>query len=211
VAVHPVHQPVIPNWGGLRAVPFFFPINRKYTMAEGHGLHVEFSIESKLISSRRRRGGRSTRTPSGSRSPFPATGQHHPEREATTRTRALCARIRPVQERPEGRGAGSRHPAEGMWPAMSRAMARSSRFNVHTVEQLAACPTAMQRSAWAPGNGKPRPRPFWKLGKDTGAAQKYAVENEDLKREMADFAASLPSCRTADRARKARTGPAAQA
>jgi hypothetical protein len=163
-------------------------------MAEGHGLHVEFYIESVKREFKSQEAGRPIHEDvEFIKIMIPGDKNFAPEREATKQDKDRF----PLEYARFKNGIKEEEQAIGTplkaWPAMSRSMAKDfGSFNVHTVEQLAGMSdTAMQAFGMGAREWALKAKAFLDVAGNTAAAQKYAVENETLKREMAELRGEL--------------------
>jgi len=79
------------------------------------------------------------------------------------------------------------------WPAITRAQVEELKYmKCFTVEQLAATSDAQcQRLGMAMMGLRTKAKAFLESARDTAAAQRYATENEQLRREMEDLRAEF--------------------
>ena len=163
-------------------------------MAEGHGLHVEFYIESVKQEFKSEEAGR----PIYEDAEFvkiliPGDKNYSVEREASRADKERFpleyARFKNgMKEEEQAVGTPLKH-----WPAMTRSMAKEfASFNVHTVEQLAAMSdTSKQAFGMGAQEWSRKAQAMLDSAAGSAFAEKYAVENESLKRELADLRAEM--------------------
>jgi hypothetical protein len=163
-------------------------------MAEGHGLYVEFSMEPVKRDFKSEEAGRDIyEDVEWVRITVPGLRANTIEREVNDQDKKRFA----LEYAAFKNGLKEQAQTPGtpviMWPAMSRAMAKMlASFNIYSVEQCAnLSDSAIQEIGMGAREWKTKAIAFLELAKDTGAAQKYAVENEDLKREMAELRGQL--------------------
>jgi hypothetical protein len=159
-------------------------------MAEGHGLHVEFYIDSKLMGFLSEQAGRPIHQDAEFvKIMIPGDAKTMHEREATDQDRDRF----PLEYARFKNGMKEEMQAVGTplkaWPAMSRSLVKDfAHFNVHTVEQLAGMSdTAMQAFGMGAREYSTKAKAFLALAENSAAAEKYAVENEALKQQIADL------------------------
>jgi hypothetical protein len=157
-------------------------------MAEGHGLHVEFYIDSKLMGFLSEQAGRPIHQDAEFiKIMIPGDKNTVHEREATEQDRDKF----PLEYARFKNGMKEEMQAVGtplkQWPAMSRSLVKDfAHFNVHTVEQLASMSdTAMQAFGMGAREYSTKAKAFLALAENSAAAEKYAVENEELKQRIA--------------------------
>lgn len=163
-------------------------------MAEGHGLHVEFFIEAVKQGFKSEEAGRAIyKDTEFVRIHIPGDKNYSAEREATAQDKERFAleyaRFKNgLKEEEQAVGTPLKH-----WPAMTRAMAKEfAAVNVHTVEQLASLSdTAKQAFGMGALEWSRKAQAMLDTAAGGAAAEKYAAENEALKREMADLRAEL--------------------
>lgn len=157
-------------------------------MAEGHGLHVEFYVDSKRMGFKSDGAGRDIYE-DAEFVKIMIPGDRHTihEREATAQDRDKFpleyARFKNgMKEEMQAVGTPIKH-----WPAMSRSLVKEfAHFNVHTIEQLAnMSDTAMQAFGMGAREWATKAKAFLALAENSAAVQQYAVENEALKQQIA--------------------------
>ena len=163
-------------------------------MAEGHGLHVEFYIESVERAFLSEQAGRPIHQDvEFIKIMIPGDKNFSPEREATDYDKQRF----PLEYARFKNGLKEEEQAVGTplkaWPAISRSMAKDfSHFNIHTVEQLASMSdTAMQAFGMGAREWSTKAKAFLDIAGNSAATEKYAVENEALRREMVDMRAEM--------------------
>lgn len=163
-------------------------------MAEGHGLHVEFYIEAVKQEFKSQEAGRPIFADTEFvRIHIPGDKNYSVEREASAadkeRFALEYARFKNgIKEEEQAVGTPLKH-----WPAMTRSMAKEfASFNVHTVEQLAIMSdTAKQAFGMGALEWSRKAQAFLDVAGNSAAAEKYAAENESLKRDLAALQAQL--------------------
>ena len=159
-------------------------------MAESHGLHVEFYVDSKRMGFLSEEAGRDVyQDAEFVKIMIPGDKNTIHEREATATDRDRFpleyARFKNgMKEELQAVGTPLKH-----WPAMSRSLVKEfAHFNLHTVEQLASMSdTAMQAFGMGAREWSTKANAFLKLAGDSAAVQKFAVENNELKQRIADM------------------------
>ena len=159
-------------------------------MAEGHGLHVEFFVESVKQDFKSEEAGRPIYADTEFvRIHIPGDKNLITERAATKQDKdrfALeYARFKNgMKEEEQAVGTPLKH-----WPAMSRAMAKEfAAVNVHTVEQLAGLSdTAKQAFGMGALEWSRKAQAMLDAAAGSAGAEKYAAENEALKQRIADM------------------------
>jgi hypothetical protein len=159
-------------------------------MAEGHGLHVEFYVDSKLMGFLSEQAGRPIHQDAEFiKIMIPGDKNTIHEREATDQDRDRF----PLEYARFKNGMNEEMQAVGTplkaWPAMSRSLVKDfAHFNVHTVEQLSnMSDTAMQAFGMGAREYATKAKAFLALAADSAAGEKYAVENEELKQQIANL------------------------
>jgi hypothetical protein len=159
-------------------------------MAEGHGLHVEFYIDSKHMPYLSEQAGRPVHQDTEYvKIIIPGDKNLITEREATENDRQRFA----LEYARFKNGLKEEEQAVGtplkVWPAMSRSMAKEfAHFNVHTVEQLAGISdTAKQAFGMGAQEWSVKAKAYLETATNSAASEKYAVENEALKQQIADL------------------------
>jgi hypothetical protein len=159
-------------------------------MAEGHGLHVEFYIESKLMPFKSEQAGRPIHEDTEFiKIMIPGDKNFAPEREVNANDRDRF----PLEYARFKNGLKEEEQAVGTklkeWPAMSRSLVKEfAHFNVHTVEQLAGMSDpSIQAFGMGAREWATKAKAYLEVSGNSAAAERYAVENENLKREMADL------------------------
>lgn len=159
-------------------------------MAEGHGLHVEFYIESVKQEFKSQEAGR----PIYADVEFvkiliPGDKNYSVEREASKTDKERFpleyARFKNgMKEEEQAVGTPLKH-----WPAMTRSMAKEfASFNIHTVEQLAGISdTAKQAFGLGANEWSRKAQAMLDSAAGGAAAEKYAAENETLKQRISDM------------------------
>jgi hypothetical protein len=158
--------------------------------AQGHGLHVEFYIDAKEMPFKSEEAGRPIyEDVEFIKIMIPGDKNFSPEREAhagdRTRFPLEYARFKiGMKEEEQAVGTPLKH-----WPAMSRSMVKNfGAFNVHTVEQLAGMSdTGKQAFGMGAQEWSVKAKAYLEVSGNTAEAQKYATENENLKRDIADL------------------------
>lgn len=177
-------------------------------MAEGHGLHVEFYLESVEQTFLSEEAGRPVHKDiEFVRIHIPGSRDftEKPATEADKGKFALeYARFKNgLKEEQQATGT----PLKA-WPAMSRAMAKDfASVSVHTVEQLASLSdTAIQAFGMGGREWSVKAQAYLKAAEDSAYAPKLAAENEELKQRIAalekQFAELAPEKRPPGRPRK---------
>ena len=178
-------------------------------MAEGHGLHVEFYLESVKQGYLSEEAGRDIhKDVEFVRIHIPGDKNYSAEREATAQDKERFAleyaRFKNgIKDQEQTVGTPLIH-----WPAISRSMAKDfGAVNVHTVEQLAGLSdTAMQAFGLGAREWSVKAKAFIDVAGNSASAQKYAAENEELKARIAQledqFAALAPEKRGPGRPRR---------
>lgn len=163
-------------------------------MAEGHGLHVEFYIESVEQEFLSKEAGRPIfKDTEFVRIRIPGDKNYSAERIASKQDQDRFA----LEYARFKNGMKEEEQAVGtpikQWPAMSSSMAKEfAHFNIHTVEQLAnISDTAKQAFGMGALEWSRKAQAFLDSAGNSAVAEKYAVENETLKREMADIRAEM--------------------
>jgi hypothetical protein len=164
-------------------------------MAEqGHGLHVEFYIDSIKQEFKSEEAGRPIHADREFvRIHIPGDRNYSVEREASDGDRNRFA----LEYARFKNGLKDQEQAVGtpliQWPAMSRAMAKDfSSVNVHTVEQLASLSdTSIQSFGLGGREWVTKAKAFLEVSGNSAAAQKYAAENEELKQRIAQLEAQF--------------------
>jgi hypothetical protein len=163
-------------------------------MAEGHGLHVVFSIDSVKREFLSEEAGRPIHEDVEIITiMIPGDKNYAPVREATQADRERF----PLEYARFKNGMKEEEQAIGTplkeWPAMSRSMAKDfGHFNVHTVEQLASL-SDQAKQAYGMGANEwcIKAKAFLETAKDGAATARYAVENEELKASLAEMRAEM--------------------
>lgn len=157
-------------------------------MAEGHGLHVEFYIESVKQEFKSEEAGRAIYADTEFvKIHIPGDKNYSVEREASQSDKERF----PLEYARFKNGMKEEEQAIGtplkQWPAMTRSMAKEfASFNVHTAEQLAGMSdTAKQAFGMGANEWSRKAQAFLEVSGNSAAAEKYAVENEELKRQIA--------------------------
>ena len=165
-------------------------------MAESHGLHVEFYIDSKHMPFLSEEAGRPVHQDAEFvKIMIPGDKNTLIEREAIEQDRDKF----PLEYARFKNGLKEEMQAVGTplkaWPAMSRALVKDlAHFNVHTVEQLASMSdTAIQAFGMGGREWTSKAKAFLATAENSAAAEKYAAENEDLKRQIADLQSQFAS------------------
>lgn len=159
-------------------------------MAEGHGLHVEFYVDSKRMGFKSDEAGRDIYEDAEFvKIMIPGDKNTIHEREATANDRDRFpleyARFKNgMKEEAQAVGTPLKH-----WPAMSRSLVKEfAHFNLHTVEQLSTMSdTAMQAFGMGAREWSTKAKAFLALAQDSAVVQKFAVENEELKAQIAQL------------------------
>ncbi|WP_038950376.1 hypothetical protein [Bradyrhizobium genomosp. III] len=155
---------------------------------QGHGLHVEFYIESVKQEFKSEEAGRPIHEDREFvRIHIPGDRNYSAEREATGSDKQRFA----LEYARFKNGLKDQEQAIGtpliQWPAMTRSMAKDfSAVNVHTVEQLAnLSDTSIQAFGLGGREWVTKAKAFLEVSNNSAAAQKYAAENEELKQRIA--------------------------
>ena len=159
-------------------------------MPEGHGLHVEFFIESVKQGYLSEEAGRDIhKDVEFVKIHIPGDKNYSAEREATANDKERFAleyaRFKNgMKEQEQAVGTPLIH-----WPAINRSMAKDfAAVNVHTVEQLAGLTdTAMQAFGLGAREWSTKAKAFLEVAGNSAAAQKYATENAELKQRIAQL------------------------
>ena len=159
-------------------------------MAEGHGLHVEFYIDSKHMGFKSEEAGRPVYEDTEFvKIMIPGDKNTIHEREATAHDRERFtleyARFKNgLKEEEQAVGTPLKH-----WAAISRSMAKEfASFNIHTVEQLAGMSdTAKQAFGMGAHEWSKKAQAMLDVSKNTAAAEKYAAENESLRQRITEL------------------------
>ena len=156
-------------------------------MAEGHGLHVEFYIESVQRAFKSEEAGRPIfEDVEFIKILIPGDKNFSPEREATEADKQRF----PLEYARFKNGMKESEQAVGtplsQWPAMTRSMAKEfNAMNVFTVEQLAGM-SDQGKQAFGMGalEWSAKAKAYMDAAGGGAAIEKYAAENESLKRDM---------------------------
>lgn len=156
-------------------------------MAEGHGLHVEFYIDSVKMEFKSEEAGRPIHEDvEFVRIMFPGDKNSIIERQASKQDIDKF----PLEYARFKNGLKEEEQASGtplkQWPAMSRSLVKDfAAFNIHTVEQLAIL-SDQGKQAFGMGATEwcAKAKAYLASAGDSATAQKYAAENEALKRDM---------------------------
>ncbi len=156
-------------------------------MAEGHGLHVEFYIESVQRAFKSEEAGRPIfEDVEFIKILIPGDKNFSPEREATEADKQRF----PLEYARFKNGMKESEQAIGtplsQWPAMTRSMAKEfNAMNVFTVEQLAGM-SDQGKQAFGMGalEWSAKAKAYMDAAGGGAAIEKYAAENESLKRDM---------------------------
>lgn len=159
-------------------------------MAESHGLHVEFYIESVKQNFLSEQEGRPIyKDTEFVKIMIPGDKNYSAEREATQHDKERFAleyaRFKNgMKEEEQATGTPLKH-----WPAISRSMAKEfAAFNVYTVEQLAGMSdTAKQAFGMGANEWSRKAQAMLDKAAGSAAVEKYAAENEALKQRIADM------------------------
>lgn len=159
-------------------------------MAEGHGLHVEFYIDAVEQEFQSKEAGRPIfKDTEFVKIRIPGDKNSCIERVAgpsdVNRFPLEYARFKNGMKE-EQQAVGT--PLK-VWPQIQRAMVMEfASFNVHTVEQLASMSdTAKQAFGMGANEWSRKAQAMLDAAGGSALAEKYAVENEDLKRQVADM------------------------
>ena len=156
-------------------------------MAEGHGLHVEFFIESVERPFKSQEAGRPIHEDVVFVKIMAPGSRDCLEREATEADKQRFA----LEFARFSNGLKDEAQAVGTplkaWPSMSRSMVKDfAAVNVFTVEQLAnLSDTSIQTFGLGGREWCAKAKAFLETAHNSAAAEKYAAENEVLKREIA--------------------------
>lgn len=156
-------------------------------MSNGHGLHVEFYIESVKREFKSEEAGRPIHEDAEFvRILIPGDKNTAIEREATPEDKHKFALEYARFKNGEREAAQTVGTPLSQWPAMSRALAKDfAALNIHTVEQLAnLSDTGKQAFGMGANEWSAKAKAFLETASSSAAAQKYATENEALKRDI---------------------------